>query len=110
MRCGRRWVQVGSQPLLYACIRDDAVIAPLEVLRIERLNHSPACILAFPGTLRHLVLPALSPWSAQELPVVVAALTQLQVPAVCSLFLRHCLLGRANSDVQRPRSHHARLF
>lgn len=94
-----------SQPLLHACIRDDAAIAPLEVLRIQQLHRSAACIMAFSGTLRHLVLPDLAlPGTCWELPAVVATLKQLQVSAGRSLFLQHSLLGLANSDMQRPRS------
>lgn len=111
MQCGRRWMQGGSQALLQACIRDDAAIAPLEVLRIPQLSHSPACISVFYGTLRHLVLPDLSLQVTQGLPAVVAALTRLQVgaswpPPVSAALLawmRHCYL-------QRPRLHHARLL
>ncbi len=109
MRCERRWMQGGPQPLLHACIRDDVAIAPLEVLRIKQLDHSSVCILAFSGTLKHLVLPGLTLRAAGELPAVVAALTLLQVPPGCSPFLRQNLLRRANFDLQCARSHHVRL-
>ena len=83
-----------------ACIRDDVAIAPLEVLRLKQLDHNPACILAFSGTLRHLVLPRMTLRGARELPAVVAALTLLQVPAGRSPSLRHSLLAITNSDLQ----------
>ena len=104
-------MQAAPQPLLHACIRDYAATAPLEVLRIQRLDHQPACIFMFSGTLRHLVLPEVTQGGARELPAVVAALTLLQVPADPPTPPRHCLptLGRANLDLQWLRSHHARL-
>ena len=117
--CVRQWMQAAPQPLLHACIREDAATAPLEVLRIKRLNHRPACILMFSGTLRHLVLPEVTRRGARELPAVVAALMLLQVPAdpppppppaPPSLSAGHFLLGRANLDLHWPRSHHARLL
>ncbi len=102
-------MQGGAQALLQACTRDDVAIAPLEVLRIEHLNHRSACIVAFSGTLKHLVLPHLTIRGAQELLAVVAALMLLQ-PASRSPFLQYSLLRLANSDLQWNRSHHVRLF
>ncbi len=99
--CGRRWMQGGSHPLLYACIRDGAAIASLEVLLIRRLDRSPAGILAFSTTLRHLVLPDLTLRGARELTSVVAALTLLQASASWLLplpNLRHSLLGRMKTN------------
>ena len=108
--CGQRWMQVAPQPLLHACIRDDAAAAPLEVLRIKQLNYWPACITMFSGTLRHLVLPKVTRLGAWELPAVVVALTLLQVPTGLPPLLQPSLLGRANVDLQWPRLHHARLL
>lgn len=95
MQCRRQWTQGGPPALLQACIRGDVAIAPVEVLRIKHLNHSPTCILAFFGTMKHLVLPKLKHCipGLLELPAVVAALTLLQVPPGRSS-LRHYLLSQ----------------
>lgn len=83
------------QPLLRACSRYGAATAPLEVLRIQRPDHSLTCIRAFSGTLRHLILPEVPEPVAGKLPAVVATLTGLQVPAGRAPHLRHPLLTRA---------------
>lgn len=109
MRCGRQLTQGAQQPLLHACIRDDVAIAPLEVLRIPRLNQSQACVAAFAGTLRHLVVPELTLRGARKLPAVVAALTLLQVPAGRSPSRLRDLLERDNYGLQWTRSNHGKL-
>lgn len=69
--------------------------APLEVLRIQRPDHSLTCIRAFSGTLRHLIMPEVPEPVAGKLPAMVATLTGLQVPAGRAPQLRHPLLTRA---------------
>lgn len=78
-RCGWCWMQASLQPLLQACIRDGAATAPLEVLRIQKLDRSMKCIGTFSGTLMHLILPGSSVLGRHD---VVVALTGLQVPAI----------------------------
>ena len=81
-------MQVVCQTLLSACIAGigGRSIAPLGVLRIQRLQQSLGAIAAFSGTLKHLILPELTGSAVLKLPAVVAALTGLQARSACLVY------------------------
>ena len=83
--------QADRQTLLSACIAGtrERPIAPLGVLRIQRLQLSVDAIAPFSVTLKHLILPELTGRAILKLPGVVRALTGLQARAACPVHAQY---------------------